>query len=346
MKIRGSRTFISVLAVFTLLFAALIASGHALAAPSDGNTESIKKQIDSLDAQLRRIAGEYNSASVKLTTTNELIDQNKKRMAELDEQVAANQTRINTRITELYKSGAISLVEVLLDSDDFMEMIEHYELLTKLGERDAQVLEDLQNDKAEQEKIRTELADAKQKQERLARELRYKRSIIDTKLRSEKKVLASLSIAQEMGLLRRSDLKVAVTREGEQNVRIGNFVFPVLGPHTYTDDWGAPRVGHRHQGTDVFALPNTPLVACVSGSIITTWTSGGGKTVYLDGDDGNMYVYMHCADYEKTAGRVEAGETIAYCGITGNATGYHLHFEVHVGGRPINPYPILRDTGY
>lgn len=348
MEIRGAKNYLTALAAIVLLFTAIFAPGIAFAEPSGNDIEGIKKQIDELDAELQKVAREYNTANYKLTTTTELVDQNKKRLADLDTQVVQCQARVNQRVNDIYRHGAISLVEVILNSGDFMRMINRIDLLTIIGEKDAQDYKNLMKAKAEQERITGVLADAKQKQEQLARKLRYNRSVIYSKLRKEKKIMATLSIAEEMGMYRKP-MRVAVARDNndQANVRIGNFVFPVLGPHTYSNDWGAPRVGHRHQGTDIFALSDTPLVACTGGTIITTWTGGGGKTVYLDGDDGNLYVYMHCSNYEKTAGRVEAGETIAYCGMTGNATGYHLHFEIHANGdRPINPYPILQATGY
>jgi murein DD-endopeptidase MepM/ murein hydrolase activator NlpD len=45
--------------------------------------------------------------------------------------------------------------------------------------------------------------------------------------------------------------------------------------------------------------------------------------------------------FEKTSGCVKAGDVIARVGAAGDATGAHLHFEVHVGGTPVNPITFL-----
>lgn len=332
----------------TLLITAVLAP-VTLAASSDSDIEGVKKQIDELDTQLSRIAREYDGASTQLSTTSQLVEENKKRIDELDKDIVVNQARVNKRVADIYKNGAGSVVEAVLNAQSLMHMINRLDALVIIGSADAEALSKLQASKAEQEKIKQELEEAKETQAKLAKTLRYKRSIIDSKLRQEKKVLASLSIAEEMGILKGKNQPTRVSRDNETqaNVRIGNFVFPVLGPSTYTDSWGAPRTGHRHQGTDIFAISGTPLVACVAGSVLATWTSGGGKTIYLDGDDGNLYIYMHCSDYEISAGHVQPGDVVAYCGMTGNASGPHLHFEIHVGGsRPIDPYPILQSTGF
>lgn len=136
-------------------------------------------------------------------------------------------------------------------------------------------------------------------------------------------------------------------------VKIDGFVFPVGGPHAYTDNFGDYRSGGRtHQGVDIFALQGAPVVAVMDGTIITAGTQSlGGIVLRLRGKDGNVYSYAHlngCAAGISEGSSVRAGETIGYVGSTGNAAGGapHLHFEVHPGGgAAINPYAILRGAG-
>ena len=65
--------------------------------------------------------------------------------------------------------------------------------------------------------------------------------------------------------------------------------------------------------------------------------------IFLSGDDGNQYWYMHNQENLVTGGHVSAGQQIATVGDTGNAVGTpHLHFEYHPGGgAPVNPYPVV-----
>ncbi len=123
----------------------------------------------------------------------------------------------------------------------------------------------------------------------------------------------------------------------------GEWVCPVQGPHSFSNDWGQPRSGGRtHQGNDILNARGTPIVAPVSGTVRQHDSSLGGLSFYLSGDDGNTYYGTHMAAYA-ASGRVAAGTIVGYNGDSGNARGTpHLHFEIHPGGgSPVNPYPTL-----
>ena len=87
----------------------------------------------------------------------------------------------------------------------------------------------------------------------------------------------------------------------------------------------------------------TPLVAIVAGTLSSGWSDTGGNSLFLCGDDGNSYWYLHNQENLVTSGHVSAGQQIATVGDTGNAVGIpHVHFEYHPGGGgPVNPYPLV-----
>lgn len=123
----------------------------------------------------------------------------------------------------------------------------------------------------------------------------------------------------------------------------GNWVCPVQGPRSFSNDWGQPRSGgRRHQGTDLLSPRGTPLVASVSGTVRHQNSSLGGLSYYLTGDDGITYFGTHLSSYA-ASGRVAAGTVVGYVGDSGNAKGTNqLHFEMHPGGgSAVNPYPTL-----
>ena len=127
-------------------------------------------------------------------------------------------------------------------------------------------------------------------------------------------------------------------------IATGSWVCPVQGPHSFSDDYGQPRPGGRtHQGNDILAPRGTPVVANVSGSFSRNYSGRGGNSYFLEGDDGHEYFGAHLDSYSGAGGHVAAGTVLGYVGNTGDASGgpAHLHFEIHVGGHPIDPYPTL-----
>lgn len=94
-----------------------------------------------------------------------------------------------------------------------------------------------------------------------------------------------------------------------------------------------------HEGVDVHAIEGTPILAAANGVIKTAgWKSGYGNTVEIDHGYGYTTLYGHASKLLVRRGqKVERGDVIAQVGSTGLATASHLHYEVHVAGRPVNP---------
>ncbi|HSR42376.1 MAG TPA: M23 family metallopeptidase [Longimicrobiales bacterium] len=101
-------------------------------------------------------------------------------------------------------------------------------------------------------------------------------------------------------------------------------------------------IHHRplpHQGVDIAAEKGTPIMAAAKGTVITaTWVSGYGQTVEIDHGYGFVTLYGHGSEILVRRGqKVERGDVIARVGDTGITTSPHLHYEIRVGGQPVNP---------
>lgn len=116
-----------------------------------------------------------------------------------------------------------------------------------------------------------------------------------------------------------------------------------------TSCYGA-RWGTMHHGVDIAAPIGTPIYAPEAGVVLQAGpASGFGLAVYLEHEDGSITLYGHIDSYSVDAGQqVSAGQQIALVGNTGQSTGPHLHFEVHLGGlyqNRSNPVPWLAARG-
>jgi murein DD-endopeptidase MepM/ murein hydrolase activator NlpD len=118
----------------------------------------------------------------------------------------------------------------------------------------------------------------------------------------------------------------------------GGYVFPVYGPSSFIDTYGAFRgdvAGNWHHGDDIFAQLGAPLLACADGIVFSVgWNDVGGNRLWLRDSQGNEFYYAHLSAFSplaKNGRHVKAGEVIGFVGNTGDAQGTppHLHFEVH-----------------
>jgi murein DD-endopeptidase MepM/ murein hydrolase activator NlpD len=103
-----------------------------------------------------------------------------------------------------------------------------------------------------------------------------------------------------------------------------------------------------HTGLDFAAPTGTPIVSVADGTVTYVAYDGSyGNKVVVTLDDGIVTWYCHMTDFSVSIGdRVLQGDELGTVGSTGNATGPHLHFEVHPdGGDPVDPYPFLIDHG-
>ncbi|MEZ4457284.1 MAG: M23 family metallopeptidase [Gemmatimonadales bacterium] len=102
-------------------------------------------------------------------------------------------------------------------------------------------------------------------------------------------------------------------------------------------------VARPHEGVDITAPAGTPIEAPARGRIVSAgWETGYGNTVVIDHGYGIVTRFAHASKLLVSAGaRVERGQRIALVGNTGLSTAPHLHYEVHVNGRPVNPLSYI-----
>ncbi len=124
---------------------------------------------------------------------------------------------------------------------------------------------------------------------------------------------------------------------------------PAESPGTITSDFGlraAPVAGAStdHSGLDLAAPEGTPVLAMAPGRVVRAGVAEGyGNVVDVDHGDGVVTRYAHQADLDVAVGdTIAAGTRLGTVGTTGRTTGPHLHLEIRVDGRPVDPLDYLR----
>lgn len=121
------------------------------------------------------------------------------------------------------------------------------------------------------------------------------------------------------------------------------FALPVKSAFRFTSGFGM-RWGRMHKGTDFAASHGTPIYTTADGVVISAdWSQGYGKLVKIQHAFGIETRYAHMSKIlVKVGQRVSRGEQIGAMGNTGRSTGTHLHYEVRVGGKAVNPMTYIK----
>jgi murein DD-endopeptidase MepM/ murein hydrolase activator NlpD len=139
---------------------------------------------------------------------------------------------------------------------------------------------------------------------------------------------------------------LAGVQSGERNQTGFHVLRPVPGGITSPFGWRYHPILHiwrMHSGVDLQAWTGDPVHAAASGTVVFAgWEGGYGLLVVIDHHNGYSTAYGHNSKlYVSVGEHVTAGETISAVGMTGIATGPHVHFEVRHFGVPVNPVPFF-----
>ena len=140
-------------------------------------------------------------------------------------------------------------------------------------------------------------------------------------------------VGQALTLLTAFELRWPLPRATRVTSRFGTRVHPITG------------VTQRHTGVDLSVPIGTPVTAAAAGIVQRVGEDGiNGRFLIIDHGRGVKSAYCHADELLVGRGeRVEAGEPVIRSGNTGRSTGPHLHYQVELGGTPVDPLALLAD---
>lgn len=310
----------------------------------------LQKVADDASSEWERASDELDRVRTQMVTL-ELSTERARSEAEQARRL------LGQRAVSAYKHGGAAQVADMLSSDSFTDLMTRDSYMRRVVEADRDLmrraLETRERVAAASDRLERQVELAQKAEDKLA-ELKHK---VEDALEQQGFIVAKLVRqshsdkvvgANEAASAMLDKVKVDVPRSDDMSVLpivspVGK-VCPVGGPTTFSNDWHAPRVGHLHQGNDLFGQYGTPLVAIADGVIFKAGDDGGlgGSRVWLRDDDGVEYYYAHMARIDVVVGqRLTRGQQLGLLGNSGNAktTPPHVHFEMHPGGgAAVNPY--------
>ncbi|HTI32612.1 MAG TPA: peptidoglycan DD-metalloendopeptidase family protein [Miltoncostaea sp.] len=367
----------------TRLLAALVAAvaaacalgaGPALGAGTIAGTKAqiddLGRQVAELDIRMGEAIHANNAAVDRLEAAQDRLATTRGELAGARRDLDRSRDLLADRIVALYINQPPSFVELLLTTGSLQQAQQAGELLDQVARGDAGVvttvkarrarLEALEEVQADAEASRRREVDAAQdrraaiaalkaQQQALLADAKAELTRLVKEERERQRRLAALEAARTAYL---TSMPVAGGTALAGALPQGDYLFPVAGPAQFTNDWGFARAGGRsHEGIDLFAARDTPVVAVADGTLFNVgWNTLGGWRLWVRDTSGNGFYYAHLDAYSPAAvegATVTRGTVLGYVGDTGDAQGTptHLHFEIHPGGGgPVPPYPIV--TGW
>lgn len=318
-------------------------------------------EVGGMMDEVHKVDEQMSKMEAKLQKTEDDLAFNKK-----EQQRLASELRIQTeklddvkrkvgqRIRAIYVQGEASPITILADAESISDLAARKALLERIADYDRKIFNEVRvlrdsvlSKKKERDLSVTRIAELVKNQEAELAELQT--------IRSKKKQIFSVLKAQEnqiedqLNEMERQSQRLesqiaAIQAKSAGSVAIfkGKFIQPVSGRMSSKFGMRRHPISGRskmHNGVDWAAPTGTPIKAAGAGKVITAaYLRGYGNTIVIDHGGGISTLYGHCSRLYVSVGQnVTTGQRIAAVGSTGYSTGPHLHFEVRVNGKPVNP---------
>lgn len=323
-------------------------------------SETIVK-IQELDDNIRVAETEVNELGEQLGILQAQITETTKRLEEKQRDYDENQEMSDERLVAMYRNGETKYLDVLLKSTSIIDFITKYHFLQQLVESDINLLKSIQEEKAEIEKEKSSLEEKKASL-KVIKAKREQTSIIMQNNRTIQQNYINQLSSEEQELQRKVEefkneeirienlIHLASNFEYTGDYTGGVMAWPIAKSGTYiTSGYGSREhpiqgVVRNHSGIDIGnAGFGAPVIAAADGIVtMADWYGGYGNCVMINHGNGISTLYGHGQTIITTVGtEVKKGDLIMEVGSTGNSTGPHVHFEVRINGKCVDPMPYL-----
>jgi len=336
------------------------------------------KEVENLISQIAEYESQIDELNDQISELNTKISEAESALNVAQEEYNTQEELLNERLVLMYEDGDTSYLDFMLSSEGLTDFISNYFLISELAQYDTDLLEQIEVKKQNLEQQRANLESNKQELNNVKASKEQKQAEVMSAKASKESYVAKLSNEEkaeqsqleEYEATKRditNELKKIAEQEAAQarasgyssgativsgNPSSSGYIFPVAGCSKSNIRNKTFPSYRGHTGVDInIGVTGKSVVAVKAGKVVKSlaYIRGGsyysyGECIVISHSDGTMTLYAHMLSGSRrvqTGDTVSQGQVIGTVGSTGNSTGNHLHFEVRIGGRAVNPLPYL-----
>lgn len=376
MNYKGNRLIKSIAAGVLVLSVALTANATNLQNQKDqiederneavAEQQSLEARVNSLTRSMKQAEADIAAKRAEIEATEEELLQ-----AKIDEN--SQYESMKTRIRYMYENNNVNMIQLFMESDNLTEFLTTAEYITKMSEYDRDKLDEFSMTvRAVEEKelqLQAEYQKLSDLQETIAAQRKEAQHLLDEKsselanLNDQLKDIRNQIKKAEEEAKRQQPQEPANSSSNQPSNNTstntskpkppvvtgnGRFTHPCPALKYISSTFSEVRedVGNTapHKGVDFAANAGTPIYAADAGKVLyARWSDSAGYWVVIDHGDGLVTKYMHMYQHPSVSegARVVKGQYLGGVGNTGNSYGNHLHFQVELNGKAVDPMKYL-----
>ncbi|MFT4050321.1 MAG: peptidoglycan DD-metalloendopeptidase family protein [Solirubrobacterales bacterium] len=326
-----------------------------------GKISGLRGRIHKLQATQDRIQADLNAKRDRQRKIANQLSISRDRLARLRKEFEHSRAVLAARIVEVYKQGEPSVVQVVLNSRGFADMVERTTYMERIASQDHKVITKVTKLKGETTKETKRLASLENEANRLVAQVRERRDAVASAKRplteQRDKLASAVSVRkdklskisrslqhdmEDLSAMQAASGSIAGALDNSAPIKKGSgqLIYPVNGQ--FTSPFGT-RWGRLHAGIDLAVPVGTAVHAADTGTVrIAGWVDGYGNYICIQHTASMSTCYGHNSRLLVSVGQtVKQGQVIAASGNTGHSTGPHVHFEVRINGNPVDPMGYL-----
>ncbi len=345
----------------------------------DKQIEQTNTEIAGVKSQMSQALSQINRLNTQISSYENEISDMEKQIQELEGQIAEKQNMVtqkqeeydskkallSKRMIAMYEAGTTSYLDVLFSSENLSDFLSKYYIIDQLVEADQDLLKEIETVKATleaekqtlentQNEIKTSKEAIQAKSDALTVSVKEKNNLVTNLTAEEKELQDELEEFENDKRRIQNELSKYLSTNSSNTIvapSAAGYICPLRGKTKSNITTGY--YGYSgHTGVDFACAAGTPILAVKDGTVVISTAlkrSNGtyksyGEYIIIDHHDGTLTLYAHGQAGSRLVNpgdRVSQGQQIMSVGTTGNSTGNHLHFEVRVNARPVNPTPYL-----